>query len=490
MCTFKRTESNLAMKIILCCLFAWILTGDLYAQHLTSPKVRSVTVITTAENTNLQLTPTDTLVFSLHQQPFENEACIFVDVSKTFQSFTGIGGALTDAAAETFAKLDSGTQEKLLTAYFDPNNGIGYTLVRTNIHSCDFSSASYTYVDENDMALTSFSVAHDETFRIPFIKRAFEAANGKLKLFASPWSPPAWMKDNHDMLHGGKLLPSYYQAWADYYIKFIYAYQAHGIPVWGITVQNEPMAKQGWESCMYTAEEERDFIKNYLGPSLRDNGMKDIKLIAWDHNRDLMYQRASTILEDKQAAKYVWGIGFHWYESWTGAPTYENVKRVHERFPKKPLLLTEACNFPFSWETFNQWKWGENYGAAMIQDFNNGATGWTDWNILLDETGGPNHLKNFCFAPVHADTRDNSLHFMNSYYYIGHFSKYIRPGAKRIITSSNRAQLLTTGFVNHDGSIVLIVMNATDKEVNYKLYVGNQAVETVSLAHSIATLLF
>ena len=125
----------------------------------------------------------------------------------------------------------------------------------------------------------------------------------------------------------------------------------------------------------------------------------------------------------------------------------------------------------------------------MINDFNNGASGWTDWNILLDETGGPNHLKNFCFAPVHADSRDNSLHFMNSYYYIGHFSKYIRPGAKRIISSSNRAQLLTTAFRNQDHSIAVIVMNTSDKEIKYKLYVGDKAVETISLPHSIATLL-
>jgi glucosylceramidase len=249
------------------------------------------------------------------------------------------------------------------------------------------------------------------------------------------------------------------------------------------------MARQTWESCIYTAEEERDFIKNYLGPTLKKNGLKDKKLIAWDHNRDLIYQRASTILNDKDASKYVWGIGFHWYESWTGAPMPENIKRVAEAYPDKPLLLTEACNYPFSWETFDEWQWGENYGAAMIHDFNNGATGWTDWNILLDETGGPNHVDNFCFAPVHADTRDHSLYYMNSFYYIGHFSKYIHPGAKRIICSSNRAQLTTTGFVNPDGSITVIVMNATDKEMKYKLYVGGQAVETSSMAHSIVTIL-
>ena len=480
------------MKIVLPFLLSVFAIQGIYAQ-VKSPgnyAGHKVKVITTAKGTDLRLTQNNTLTFSPFGQPFEGEPCIFADPSKTFQSFTGIGGALTDASAETYAKLSHDQQEKFMNAYFDPNIGIGYSLIRTNIHSCDFSSSSYTYVEENDIALTSFSVRHDETYRIPFIRKAFVVAGGDLNLFVSPWSPPGWMKDNKHMLQGGKLLPAFYQSWANYYIKFIQAYERHGIPVWGLSVQNEPMAKQTWESCIYTAEEERDFIKNYLGPTLRKNGMKDKKLIAWDHNRDLMYQRASTILDDKKAAKYVWGIGFHWYEKWHGAEIPDNVKRVGEAYPSKPMLLTEACNYPFSWETFDQWHWGENYGRAMIHDFNNGSTGWTDWNILLDETGGPNHVKNFCFAPVHADTRDNSLHFMNSYYYIGHFSKYIRPGAKRIISSSNRAQLITTGFKNLDGSVVVIVMNEGDTEVKYKMYVGGQAVEASSLPHSIMTLLF
>jgi glucosylceramidase len=193
------------------------------------------------------------------------------------------------------------------------------------------------------------------------------------------------------------------------------------------------------------------------------------------------------LLNDPEAAKYVWGIGFHWYEVWNGGRQYDNVKRVAETFPDKKLLLTEGCNGPFSWETFNQWKWGETYGENMIQDFNNGAVAWTDWNVLLDDKGGPNHVNNFCFAPVHA--RNGDLVYMNSYYYLGHFSKFIRPGAKRIISSSNRAQLLTTAFVNPDGRIVVVVMNPTNEKFNYRLYIGKKAAEGKSLPHSIATLL-
>ncbi len=454
-----------------------------------TPAIKKVVVYTTAEGTDLRLTATETLTFVKFGQPLETQPCIFVDPGKTFQTFVGIGGAITDASAETFAKLPVSKQQEIIQNYYDANKGIGYTLARTNIHSCDFSSGSYTYVDEKDVALKSFSVAHDKEFRIPMIKQAIAAAGGKLTTYASPWSPPAWMKDSKNMLKGGKLLPEFYQPWAEYYVKFVKAYEAEGIPIWGLSVQNEPMATQTWESCIYTGEEERDFIKNHLGPTLHKAGMGDKKLIAWDHNRDLMYQRASTVLDDPEAAKYVWGIGFHWYESWTGGGNiYDNVKRVAETYPDKNLIFTEGCAESFKMDKINGWNWGEMYGRSMISDFNNGTVAWTDWNILLDEIGGPNHVGNFCFAPVHADTKTGQIYYMNSFYYIGHFSKFIRPGAKRIISSASRGQFLTTAFINTDGKIAVIVMNQSNDKIPYRLWIAGQAAEVTSLPHSIQTL--
>src|SRR5438034_11529266 len=166
-------------------------------------------VYTTAESTSFRLTPTDTLVFKPSEPSSEGKVYVFVDPRKTFQPFLGIGGALTDAAAETFAKLPAARQEEVLAAYYSPDRGIGYTLARTNIHSCDFSSESYTYGDEGYKDLNSFAIAHDLRFRIPLIRRALAATGNRLKLFASPWSPPAYMKDNNDMLHGGHLRPEY-----------------------------------------------------------------------------------------------------------------------------------------------------------------------------------------------------------------------------------------------------------------------------------------
>lgn len=470
-------------------MVAFLVVTSLLGANAQSVQNKRVVVYTTADKTDLRLSQTETVSFVPFGQPLETQPCIFIDPSKTFQTFIGIGGAITDASAETLSKLPAEKQAEIIEKYYNAEKGIGYTLARTNIHSCDFSSGSYTYVKNNDVSLKSFDVAQDREFRIPMIKRAIAAAGGKLTLYASPWSPPAWMKSNNNMLKGGKLLPEYRQSWADYYVKFIKAYEAEGIPVWGLSVQNEPMATQTWESCIYTGEEERDFIKSFLGPTLHKAGFADKKLIAWDHNRDLLYQRASTVLDDPEAAKYVWGIGFHWYESWTGGGNiYDNVKRVSETYPDKSLIFTEGCAESFKFESMNDWKWGEKYGLSMINDFNNGTVAWTDWNVLLDETGGPNHVGNFCFAPVHADTRNGEIYYLSSYYYIGHFSKFIRPGAKRIISSASRGQFLTTAFVNTDGKIAVIVMNQSNDKIPYRLWMNGQAAEVTSLPHSIQTL--
>ena len=480
-------KSHLIATCIL--LTAYLGNNNIQAQHASfSLTGKKISVYTTADSTEYRLSPMGTLSFKEMGQPFETQICVFVDPSKTFQTFLGIGAALTDASAETFAKLSKEKQQEFLQAYFDKEKGIGYTLARTNIHSCDFSSGSYTYVNDSDKDLKSFTVEHDKQFRIPFIKDAIKAAGGKLTMFVSPWSPPAWMKDNNDMLHGGKLKPEFYQSWANYYAKFIKAYSKEGIPVWGLSIQNEPMAKQTWESCIYSAEEERDFLKNFLGPTMKREGLADKKIIVWDHNRDLIYQRAQTYFDDPAAAKYAWGIGFHWYEPWSGGePMFDNVALVNKAYPDKNILFTEGCAESFNASRYNHWGLGEMYGRSMIHDFNSGAVGWTDWNILLDEKGGPNHVGNFCFAPMHADTKTGNLIYTNSYYYIGHFSKFIKSGAKRIISSASRSQLITTSFKNTDGSVVVIVMNQSNNKTPFFIWINGKAAETTALAHSINT---
>lgn len=455
---------------------------------ITSGSAKVAKQYTTSETGNLRLSYVGELQFVDKSQTGEVETSIFVNQNKKFQTVLGIGGALTDASAETFAKMPVEKQKAFLKSYYNPIDGIGYTLGRTSIHSCDFSSGSYTYVEDKDAALKTFSVNHDLQYRIPFIKQAIAEAGGKLTLYASPWSPPAWMKDNNDMLHGGKLLPEYNQIWANYYVKFIQAYEKNGIPIWGLTVQNEPMAKQTWESCIFSAYEEKEFVKNFLGPTLHNSGMENKKIIVWDHNRDVMVQRANDTYSDKEAAKYIWGTGFHWYENWSGGKQqFENVLRVNEAYPDKNLIFTEGCIGNFDLKKINDWSMGEHYGESLINDFNNGTVGWTDWNILLDEQGGPNHVQNFCFAPVHYNTKTDELIYNSEFYYIGHFSKFIKPGARRISVSSSKSYLITTAFQNLDGKIAVVVMNQTNNTEAFLVWLNGKSIKSSLPQRSIST---
>ena len=204
-----------------------------------------------------------------------------------------------------------------------------------------------------------------------------------------------------------------------------------------------------------------------------------------------MNHRANVIFDDPKASKYAWGMGFHWYENWTGGePMFDNVKKVQEAYPTKNLMFTEGCVEKFDANKYQLWANGERYGRSMINDFDNGSVAWTDWNILLDQNGGPNHVGNFCFAPLHANTVTDELIYTPSYYYIGHFSKFIRPNAKRISSVSSRSQLLTTSFVNEGGKVITVVMNQSDKEAAYNLCVGSNEAAVVIPPHAIQTLVY
>jgi glucosylceramidase len=445
-----------------------------------------VSIWVTAKGTGDRLASKEPAALEPLPQPDEAFPTVMVDPRKAFQTIEGFGGALTDAAAETFAKLPKDRQREVLEAYFDPAKGIGYSLARTHINSCDFSSASYAYAEPGDTELKTFSVAPDRRFRLPFIRQTLAAAGGPLKVFASPWSPPAWMKTNDDMLHGGKLKPEYRHAWARYYVRFVEEYEKEGVPIWGLTVQNEPMATQTWESCLFTGEEERDFVHDHLGPALERAGLQRLKLMVWDHNRGILYQRAKAVYDDPAAARYVWGTAFHWYVG----DHFDNVRLVHDAWPEKNLLFSEGTPTHYDPATVNDWRWGEVYGTSILRDLQNWAVGWTDWNVLLDERGGPNHVGNFCFAPVHGDTRTGALTFTTAYYYIGHVSRFVRPGARRVATTTNDDALLATAFLNPDGRLVAVVMNATDADKEFALWVDGRAAKAKSPAHSIVTLVW
>ncbi|MCS0584290.1 glycosyl hydrolase [Massilia pinisoli] len=410
-------------------------------------------------------------------QPPETDIDVFVDTTRRFQEVFGFGGAVTDAVAEVHATLAPSAQQAFLTAYFDPRAGLGYSVLRTTIHSSDFGSRSYTYVRDDDTALASFSIAPDLQLRVPLLRAALAAgrAHGTdVRVFASPWSAPAWMKSNGSMVGGGTLLPAYRDTWARYVVKFVQAYEGAGVPLWGLSVQNEPMAKQTWESMVFTAEDETRFLADHLGPALRAAGLGSRKIIVWDHNRDLLPQRAAHLLSDPKARPYVWGVGYHWYETWAGGePMHANVAAVHEAWPDVNLLMTEGCIEKFDAARLQDWANGERYASQMIADLNAGACGWVDWNMLLDSRGGPNHKDNYCFAPLHASA-DGQLVFTPIYTAIGHFSRYIRPRARRVSAATSRSTLAATAFRNADGTLAVVVMNRSDAPQRYRLFIDRR----------------
>jgi glucosylceramidase len=406
---------------------------------------------------------------------------LVVDTSFTYQTILGFGGAFTEAAGHTFSRLSKSHQEKIIKAYFDPEEGLGYTLGRVSIHSSDFGLGNYTYIDEGDETLSSFDISRDHNYVLPFIDQAEKAAGQKIKLLASPWSPPAWMKRNNEMNNGGKLKDKYRALWAKYFVKFIDAYTALGKHIFAVTVQNEPAAKQIWDSCLYTKEEERDFVKHYLGPTLK-KAYPDVKIIIWDHNRDIIVERADAVLSDPEAREYVWGTGLHWYVS----EAFEHVGQVHDLHPDKHILFTEGCIE--GGVHLGAWHTGERYARNMIGDFNHHCEGYIDWNLVLNEIGGPNHVGNYCDAPIIGDTVNDELHFNSSYYYIGHFSKFVKPGAKRIRhTIKSDTTLKTVSFKNTDDSIITIVLNESNEKMALRLVI-DQTDTTYEIApRSIST---
>ena len=420
---------------------------------------------------------------TLPTAPAEGEmASLWVDSAHRFQTLLGFGGAFTESAAVTWQKLSVARREELLHAYFADTGGHGYAMCRVHMNSCDFALGNYSHVETpGDTELKSFSIARDRQALIPFIKAAQRVAQHPIRILASPWSPPAWMKSNGEMNHGGTLLPQYRQAWARCYVRFIQAYAAEGIPIWGVSVQNEPMAVQSWDSCTYTAEAERDFVRDHLGPELAAAGLGAVNIIIWDHNRDLMVERANVVYADPAAARYVWGTGFHWYVE----DDFDHVQQVHDAWPDKHLLFTEGCQE--GGPHLGSWDLGERYARSMINDLNRWTEGWMDWNLVLDTQGGPNHVGNYCSAPIIIDTASDALLRQSSYYYMGHFSRFIRPGAKRIVCAASLQELETTAFVNTDGGIAVVALNRGSKPLRFVLSVNGGRWLAELPARSIAT---
>lgn len=458
---------------------------------------RNIRVIETHLASDNKLKEQPELQFKKEQPEPDNQESQILNIydEVKYQEILGFGGAFTEAATLNLARVNPKLKKQVMELYFDNTKGIGYNFCRSTINSCDFSEDFYTYDDvDGDFELKHFDISHDKETIIPAIKEA-KKISADLLVFASPWSPPAWMKTNEKMAKGGKLKKDCQDVWARYVARYLQEYQKEDIEIWGITVQNEPKARQGWESCCYTAGEERDYVTGYLKPALEKMGLGDRKIFFWDHNKERVVDRSLETLSCQRAKDCFDGIAVHWYSG----DHFSALDVTHNLFPEKFIISSEQCTS--KGKTLEES--GERYAHDIIGNLNNWANAWVDWNMFLDDDGSPDHWKDeqknsgwkedeiwVGESPIVYDRKNEQLDIRSSYYYMGHFSKYIHRGAKRIGYSVYDSNIETCAFQNKDGSIVCVALNRTDLDKNVTLRYKKETADTILKAHSIVTFIF
>jgi glucosylceramidase len=484
----------------------------------------------------------------------------------TKQTMDGIGSSFTEASAFVLAHLDEAKRKEVMEKIFS-EKGADFTLTRTHIGSCDFSvEGKYSYVDKvGDTELKSFTIdpdkegfstdkylgVQDPTYDLlPMIKEAIQIKNqqkdNELRIVASAWTAPPWMKDiemyfikgtpeNNYQGTGGKLKPEYEETYADYLIKYLDVYKSEGVKIWGITPVNEPHGNNGqWESMHFTPETQNQFIKNYLGPKLSNSEFKEVKLLIYDQNRDGLEHWTDIILGDKETAKYVYGSAVHWYESTN--KVYEDVfDKVHSKFPDKAIMHTEGCiddlgkeapggildpvrfkekewfNNDSFWWNENATDWGysatwsglemddhpiytpvHRYARNIIVSIDHWLKGWIDWNVVLDKRGGPNHVGNFCGAPIMIDTESKQIYYTPIYYILAQFSKTIRPGDKAVQTEKTLDGLDVDALhacatINDSNLLTIQLLNTTKEPLEFSLQIDDQYANIKMVPNSVQT---
>jgi len=452
----------------------------------------------------------------------ENVVEISILPEEKFQEITGFGGSFTEASAYLLNQLSQANRELILEAYFG-ESGARYSLTRTHMNSSDFSLGNYSYAPvEGDKELAHFSVEEDMDDIIPMIKEAMAISKDGFKIISSPWTAPPWMKDNNDW-RGGKLLPEYYDTWALFFSKYIEAYREQGIDIWAFTVENEPLGNDNnWESMHFTPQEQNEFVKNHLGPRLRDDGHK-VKILGYDQNRDEeLIEWVDAMFDDEEAAQFYDGTAVHWYGS-TFYHFPDALQYAYNKAPGKHLIQTEACidaEVP-RWQE-DAWYWAKEatdwgwdwapeerkhlhpkyvpvfrYANDIIGCLNNWVDGWVDWNMVLDRQGGPNWAQNWCIAPVIVDPDKDEVYFTPLYYTMAHFSRFIRPGAVRVGFTNPNEELQVTAAQNPDGSIAVVIFNPTEEArairlslagSSFEFSISRKAVQTILIAEQGKTI--
>ncbi len=401
-----------------------------------------------------------------------------------FQSFEGFGGAITDAAGYVYSLMSPTQQKELMETYFSPDK-MKYGIVRIHMDSCDFSTELYEAMSDcSDRELKSFSFERTEKYIMPMLEDAQRYAGKPLKLMLSPWSPPAFMKTNGERKHGGSIRPEYRDFWADYICRYIEEFQKRGYIVQRISLQNEPKAVQTWDSCVYTAQQEKEFLQDYMYPALQKHGMSDIEIFIWDHNKERVFERTEAII-DGNTKQMVSGVAFHWYSG----DHFEALELVKQKFPELKLIISESCIEYTKYGAADERNNAGRLAHEIIGDMNNGMCAFYDWNILLDEKGGPNHVGNLCHAPFLYDTVNKKLmpQLISEYFY--HFSHYIHAGAVRIGYSKYTDQLDVTAWKNPDGTIAVVVLNRGDKSLGMNLRINGMTAKLTVDGGAIGTVL-
>ncbi|HHV10365.1 MAG TPA: glucosylceramidase [Clostridiales bacterium] len=400
-----------------------------------------------------------------------------------YQEITGFGGAVTDSVAAVLEHFDEARQKEIIEAYFG-TGGIGYRFIRTPIDSCDFSRGQYcAYNPEREGYLDEEALERGAGAVLNVIRRIIEVSGEDIQVMLTPWSPPAVLKTNMERTGGGKLKKESYREWAEYICSYIKAYQKRGIPVTMLSIQNEPNAVQTWDSCIFNAEEEKAFLKEALYPALKRNGLEDIELFIWDHNKERIYERVRDIIDD-ETEPMVGGVAFHWYSG----DHFEGLNLIREKYPDKKLMFSEGCIEYSRYAADNQLLNAQLYAHDMIGNFNAGTNIFIDWNLILDQHGGPNYSANLCEAPIMCGAEENSFCKKLSYHYLEHFSRYIKPGAKRIAYTKYSNELDVLSVVNPGGGLAVIICNKEKENKAIYLRVQGEVAACTIPASGISTI--
>lgn len=392
----------------------------------------------------------------------KNEANILNVYDYTKTTFDGFGGAITNASAYNYSLLSFANKQKVLEMLVG-ETGLHYSIFRLCIGSSDFSTESYTYIEENDYSLKTFSIEKDKLI-ISFVKDLMKYAKYPLSFFGSCWSMPAFMKTNNDRLHGGKLKKECYQLYAEYIMKFLIAYAEEGINITALTIQNEPKASQTWESCTYSAAEEAEF-GILLHNTLKNNNL-NVQLYCWDHNKERLVERASETFE--KAPNVFSGSALHWYSG----QHFDAIDVLRNKFPKMKIIESEFCiahsfdetEWPYDWEIVNNLRMGIN---AIVE-----------WNVLLDDKGGPyhdrgNNVNAGCEAPITLKKETLQIEEGNTYKETWMFSHFINQNSSILYTSTFN-ELIKVSALKKDNDVVINIVNKFKDETVFVYYSGYQ----------------